>query len=256
MAIISQNKHMRRTITIKENELRRIISESVRRTLNEMGTIKQNALLRKLTGTDKYDSLSVSDASRMIDDLLKKQPKRLASEKQINFLLKRGVDWVKDVELTSEDASFMISGLMRGNTSKVNVIKRKYDLKNTLNNTINCPILIDKNLEFELETNKQFGGLNDEEESVLSTIDKTVTAKNIEFHYAVPKYMKDYYILSNNIQIPSEQFLSAKILYTNRFRDNNICTDNCFVYIDKNNNKWFHYIKENLIDFLTKFKLL
>jgi len=56
----------------------------------------------------------------MIDDLLKKQPKRLASEKQINFLLKIGVDWVKDVELTSEDASFMISGLMRGNTSKVN----------------------------------------------------------------------------------------------------------------------------------------
>ena len=247
---------MKRTITIKENKLKRIISESVKRTLNEMGTIKQNALLRKLTGTDKYDNLSVPDASQMIDDLLKKQPKRLASEKQINFLLKRGVDWVKDVELTSEDASFMISGLMRGNTSKVDVIKRKYKLKNTLNNANNYPILIDKNLEFEIGTTKQFGTLNDEEESVLGTIDKTVTAKNIEFHYAVPKYIKDYYILSNNIQIPSKQILNAKIIYTGSWGDNNIYTKDCFVYIDRYNNKWFHFFKENLIDFLTNHNLL
>lgn len=247
---------MRRTIIIKENEIKRIIYESVRRTLNEMGTIKQNALLRKLTGTDKYDSLSVSDASRKIDDLLKKQPKRLASERQINFLLKRGVDWVKDVELTSEDASFMISGLMHGNTSKVNVIKRKYNLRNTLNSTNNCPILIDKNLEFDIETTKQFGALSDEEKSVLNTIDKTVTAKNIKFHFANPEHIEDYYILSNNIQIPSEQFLSAKKMCTGRFGDNNIYTSDCFVYIDKYNNKWYHHTKENLIDFLTKFKLL
>jgi hypothetical protein len=204
---------MKHTIHLKESDLKRIISESVRRTLNEMGTIKQNVLLRKLTGTDKYDNLSVSDASKMIDDLLKKQPKRLASEKQIKFLLKRGVNWVKDVELTSEDASFMIGGLMNGNKSKVDIIKRKYNLQDTVNNN-NFPILIDNDLEFELETNKQFGPSNEQEESVLNIIDKNITSQKIEFHHASFKDVHEYFILSNNIQIPSEKLLTAKVITT------------------------------------------
>lgn len=246
---------MKHTIHLKESDLKRIISESVRRTLNEMGTIKQNALLRKLTGTDKYDNLSVSDSSKMIDDLLKKQPKRLASEKQINFLLKRGVNWVKDVELTSEDASFMISGLMRGNTSKVNVIKRKYNLQDTVNNN-NFPILIDNDLEFKLETNKQFGPSNEQEESVLNIIDKNIISQKIEFHHASFDHVHDYFILSNNIQIPSEKLLTAKVITTSRFGEINLHTYNVFIYIDKHNNKWYHTNKENLFDFLQKLNLL
>lgn len=57
---------MKQTIYLTEADLRNI----VRGVINEMGTPKQNAFLRKLMGNrykDEYDNLSPKDSSKMID---------------------------------------------------------------------------------------------------------------------------------------------------------------------------------------------
>ena len=68
-------------IRMTENDLHTIIKESVMEILkendmDEMGTQKQNAFLKKLMGDrhkPEYDNLSVADTSKMIDAELNKQ---------------------------------------------------------------------------------------------------------------------------------------------------------------------------------------
>ena len=78
----------------KKVKLKRIISESVRKTLNEMGTYKQNAFLQRPMGNrykPEYDKLSVGDTSALIQKELDAQKQQqnqtaFATEKQINFI--------------------------------------------------------------------------------------------------------------------------------------------------------------------------
>ena len=70
---------MKQVIRLTENDLHRIVKESVRKVLKENqygeGTPKQNAFLQKLMGDrwdDKYADLSVPETSKMIDQELAK----------------------------------------------------------------------------------------------------------------------------------------------------------------------------------------
>ena len=64
---------MKQRIRLTEGDLHRIVKESVRNILNEMGTPKQNDFLKKLMGdrwNDKFADLPVPETSKMIDQEL------------------------------------------------------------------------------------------------------------------------------------------------------------------------------------------
>lgn len=83
-------------IRLSENKINQIVNRSIKQVLSEMGTPKQNAFLQKLVGDNRYDDLSVPDASKKIDQLLKKQPVRPMSDKQLAYLKKlAGNGWLK-----------------------------------------------------------------------------------------------------------------------------------------------------------------
>lgn len=106
---------------ITEQKLRELIKESVSTVISEMGTLKQNALLKKLTGSDEYANLSVSDASKKIDSLLADKGGQKASDKQIAFLAKMVAKIDNDptvienmkATLTFRDASSLIDGIIK-----------------------------------------------------------------------------------------------------------------------------------------------
>lgn len=60
-------KQKRNVVRINESQLRNLILEGVKSVLNEMGTPKQNAFLQKLVGDNRYDNLSVPDASKKLN---------------------------------------------------------------------------------------------------------------------------------------------------------------------------------------------
>ena len=114
---------MKRKIRLTESELRNVIAKSVRNMLNEMGTPKQNAFLRKLMGDrykPEYDNLSVPDSSAMIDKELQAQKAQQstsnATPKQINFIQSNNYFPIPEIvnvadKLTQEDAKTLVSVL-------------------------------------------------------------------------------------------------------------------------------------------------
>ena len=106
----------KRIIRLNESELKQYIKNVLTETvMNEMGTVKQNALLRKLTGSDQYDNLSVKDASEKISQLLDQQGKRPATEKQIAYLKRmypKFADLITPENITSKEASEIIGDII------------------------------------------------------------------------------------------------------------------------------------------------
>ena len=106
-----------------QKSIDKIIAESVRNTINEMGTYRQNSFLRKLMGNrykPEYDDYSVSDTSRMIQQELDRQKSEqqsnTASEKQISFIENNNyysIPTIRKIEgkLTKEDAKILVSAL-------------------------------------------------------------------------------------------------------------------------------------------------
>lgn len=254
---------MKKVIKINESKFRSLIKENVVFILNEMGTIRQNELLRKLTGSDKYDNLSVPEASNMISNLLKNQSPILASEKQINFLIKRGVDWVRDVELTAKDASAMIGGLMKGRKDIVNRMAEHYGFKQMKSNNMKKPLVTDAETLNEIHQQKKMNGQREvnynpteHEQSVYDAIDTGVINKGICFYYAYPDIDKSrFVILANNCDIPQNTITVAKHLYYSSF-DSEFHLNDIYVFIDRNNNRWYHSRREFLELFLKEEGLL
>lgn len=106
----------KKIIRLTECDLKQYIKNVITETvMNEMGTVKQNALLRKLTGSDQYDNLSVKDASEKINQLLDQQGKRQATEKQIAFLKRmypKFADVITPENITSSQASDIIGQII------------------------------------------------------------------------------------------------------------------------------------------------
>ena len=75
---------MNKVVKLTETDLHNMIIEGVKKVLKEnemeeMGTPKQNAFLKKLMGDrhkPEYDNLSVADTSKMIDQELKNQSQK------------------------------------------------------------------------------------------------------------------------------------------------------------------------------------
>lgn len=238
-------------IRLTESRLRQIIKESVKDMLNE-GTPRQNELLRKLTGSDKYDNLSVPEASAMISNLLDKQGPRSASPKQINFLLRRKQDWVKDVELTSEDASTMISALMSGSGRAhqiINNVRRKYRVRSSISDISNYPVLIDYNLVWDAETFSQ-GERFDEDNfnELFSMLDINVIKKNITFMSPFNKDNNRKYdlTLANNYNIPQNKIVKAKCFRLGLGADGLFSSDT-YIFIAKDGSRWEYSNEEGLV---------
>ena len=114
---------MKKTIRLTENKLKNMIVKSVNNALNEMGTPKQNAFLRKLMGNrykSEYDDLPVSKSSEMIDTELQRQKNERnsdkASPKQIDFIENNKYYSIPSIRtiadrLTKQDANALVSAL-------------------------------------------------------------------------------------------------------------------------------------------------
>ena len=165
----------------KKDKLKRIISESVRKTLNEMGTYKQNAFLQRLMGNrykPEYDKLSVGDTSALIQKELDAQKQQqnqtaLATEKQIDFIQNNkyfsipSITQVAD-KLTKNDAMKLITALNPysngGATYYGNIRQRKERWLPEMRDTV-VPIL-------------EKYGLTQEAERVNSEVDAFMTKFN------------------------------------------------------------------------------
>ena len=114
---------MKKTIRLTESELKNMIAESVSKTLNEMGTPKQNAFLQRLMGNrykPEYDNLPVNKASELIDAELQRQNDERnsgkASPKQIDFIENNKYYSIPSIRtiadsLTKQDANALVSAL-------------------------------------------------------------------------------------------------------------------------------------------------
>lgn len=116
---------MKKRIRLTESDLHRVIKESVKRVLNEMGTPKQNSFLRSLMGSrydPSYDRLPVSDTSALISKELAfakqraNSPVKLATAKQIDFIKGNRYYAIPTIEsisdkLTIEDAKSLVEAL-------------------------------------------------------------------------------------------------------------------------------------------------
>ncbi len=112
-------------IRLTEGDLCRVVKESVKRVLNEMGTPKQNAFLKSLMGSrykPEYDKLPVSDTSALISKELAfanqraNSPVPLTTAKQIDFIKKNKYYAIPTIEsisdkLTMEDAKSLVEAL-------------------------------------------------------------------------------------------------------------------------------------------------
>lgn len=135
---------MRQRIVLRESDLHRMIKESVRDVLNEMGTPKQNALLQKLTGSNEYDNLSTADASKKISELLQQEKSsNKASEKQLAYLKRFQFTNEYDLsQLSKADASKIIGLLMNRQHSQARMYMDRLftidllDIDNIINNKI------------------------------------------------------------------------------------------------------------------------
>ena len=100
-----------------------MIAKSVRKTLNEMGTPRQNAFLQRLMGNrykPEYDNLPVNKSSELIDAELQRQKNERnsdkASSKQIDFIENNkyySIPSIRTVadKLTKQDANALVSAL-------------------------------------------------------------------------------------------------------------------------------------------------
>ena len=114
---------MKKKIRLTESKLKNMIVKSVNNALNEMGTPKQNAFLRKLMGNrykSEYDDLPVSKSSEMIDTELQRQKNEhnsdKASPKQIDFIENNKYYSIPSIRtiadrLTKQDANALVSAL-------------------------------------------------------------------------------------------------------------------------------------------------
>ena len=116
---------MKRIIKLQKNEIKNIISESVKRVLNEMGTPKQNAFLKNLMGSrydPKYDNYSVSDTGKLIQQEIdrrnsnRNQVGNLASQRQLDFIQNNKYYPIPSItqianKLTKDDAAKMVTAL-------------------------------------------------------------------------------------------------------------------------------------------------
>lgn len=149
---------MKQTIRLTESKLRSIIKECVKKSLNEMGTPKQNALLQKLTGSNKYDNLSTRDASTMISDLLSKQPKRMATDKQKALIKKYNKNFTDDYlnQLDFDEASSMVSNIVNKKGKYRNQSRyhdSDYFLNDILNNSLILTDINDDDVEYADQIN-------------------------------------------------------------------------------------------------------
>lgn len=116
---------MKRTIGINESDLKRMISESVKSVLTEMGTPKQNAFLKSLMGSrydPKYDNYSVGDTGKLIQQEIdrrntnRSQIGNLASQRQLDFIQNNKYFSIPSItqiqnRLTKDDAAAMVTAL-------------------------------------------------------------------------------------------------------------------------------------------------
>lgn len=116
---------MKRTIRLNESELKRMISESVKKVLTEMGTPKQNAFLKSLMGSrydPKYDNYSVGDTGKLIQQEIdrrntnRSQIGNLASQRQLDFIQSNKYFPIPSItqiqnRLTKDDAAAMVTAL-------------------------------------------------------------------------------------------------------------------------------------------------
>ena len=139
----------KRIIRLNESELKQYIKNVLTETvMNEMGTVKQNALLRKLTGSDQYDNLSVKDAAEKISQLLDKQGKRPATEKQIAYLKRmypKFADVITPENITSSEASEIIGNIINNKhyAGGTNFFTHLIAQKRHSDISTNLPIFID-----------------------------------------------------------------------------------------------------------------
>lgn len=140
----------KKVIRLTENQFKQHIKNMIVETLmDEMGTPKQNALLRKLTGSDQYDNLSVKDASAKIDQLLKQQGSRPASEKQIAYLKRmypKFASIITSENVTSSDASQIIGRIINYNDYSAGLRHFMNMVDTNRNNSVSTefPVLISK----------------------------------------------------------------------------------------------------------------
>jgi hypothetical protein len=141
---------MKQKIRLTESNLLYLVESTVKRVLTEMGTPAQNSLLRKLTGTNEYDNLSVSDASEKISSLLDKQNSNSKpSEKQLAFISRYNFAKGKDLTfLTKREASQIIQSLMARDITRAQRAFNAYyqqSMHNQFDNTLsngNTPYLL------------------------------------------------------------------------------------------------------------------
>ena len=140
----------KKIIRLTENQFKQHIKSLIVETImDEMGTPKQNALLRKLTGSSQYDNLSIKDASAKIDQLLKQQSSRPASEKQIAYLKKmypKFADIITPENVTSSDASYIIGRIINNKDYNYGLTHFMHIVDTNRNNFVstNLPVLISK----------------------------------------------------------------------------------------------------------------
>lgn len=106
----------KKLIRITENDLHRIIKNSVNRVINEMSTPKQIELMKKLKGGDydpSFDNLPVPEASKLIDGELSKR---------------RGGNGGQKYEMVDNGFS--------GNETKITEFNSFYEAKKALNDFI------------------------------------------------------------------------------------------------------------------------
>ena len=130
-------------------------------TIDEMGTPKQNALLRKLTGSDKYDNLSVRDASAKIDQLLQKQGQRPASEKQIAYLKRmypKFAELITPENITSSDASQIIGRIINDKDYSTGLQHFMHMVDTNRNNSVSTelPVLISKHKFIDIQNTVEY----------------------------------------------------------------------------------------------------